>query len=378
LGEPAIDERFFSLNRTILVMAGGTGGHIFPALAVAGWLKERGFRVLWLGTKKGMEATIVPRAGYEIAWVSVGGVRKSGLLKIVTLPFFLLLAFTQAARALRKHRPDVVLGMGGFASFPGGMMAVLFNRPLVIHEQNAIAGLANRVLAGVADKVLVAFPDPFRAKAGFSSFIPRPASLRLAGNPVRPEIAAIPEPTARFAGRGGGLRVLIVGGSRGAKQLNETVPAALRLMSEDARPLVVHQAGAEHITTLQQNYRQAEVEGEILAFIEDMAARLAECDLAICRAGALTIAELAAAGVASVLVPYPHAVDDHQTHNAKYLTENGAAILLPQSELNASRLAELLTGFTRASLLKMATAARSLGKPDATRLVGEACLELAG
>lgn len=373
------------MNRTILIMAGGTGGHIFPALAVGAWLKERGFRVVWLGTKKGMEATIVPRAGYEIAWVSFGGIRKSGLFKIATLPFFLLLAFAQAARALFKHRPDVVLGMGGFASFPGGMMAALFNRPLVIHEQNAIAGLANRVLAGVADRVLVGFPHAFDAppKAENALFrvlqrIVKPGAVNWCGNPVRSEISEVPEPQARFLGRTGPLRILVVGGSRGAKQLNETVPEALRLLGEDSRPLVVHQAGADHIAALRDNYRQAEVHGEILAFIENMAQRLAECDLAICRAGALTIAELAAAGVASILVPYPHAVDDHQTHNAKFLVESGAAILLPQSELNAPRLAALLKDFTRAALLKMAAAARSLGKPDATKLVGEVCMELAG
>ena len=368
-------------------MAGGTGGHIFPALAVAGFLKGRGFRVVWLGTRKGMEATIVPRAGYDIAWVSFGGIRKSGLLRIATLPFFLLLAFVQAARALFKHRPDVVLGMGGFASFPGGMMAAFFNRPLVIHEQNSIAGLANRVLAGVADRVLVAFPDPFdktetantKGKAlHLSSFIPRPSSVEIVGNPVRAEIAEVQEPSSRFTNRAGRLRILVVGGSRGAKQLNDAVPEALRLMDAGSRPIVVHQAGTDHIGALHQSYRRAGVDGEILAFIENMAARLAECDLAICRAGALTIAELAAAGVASVLVPYPHAVDDHQTHNAKFLVDNGAAVLLPQHELNSQSLAKLLMGFTRETLLKMALAARALGKPDATRLVGEACMEMAG
>jgi UDP-N-acetylglucosamine--N-acetylmuramyl-(pentapeptide) pyrophosphoryl-undecaprenol N-acetylglucosamine transferase len=347
-------------------------------LAVAAFLKERGFKVVWLGTRKGMEATIVPRAGYQIAWVSFGGIRKSGLLRIATLPYFLLLAFVQAARALFKHRPDVVLGMGGFASFPGGMMAAFFNRPLVIHEQNSIAGLANRVLAGVADRVLIAFPDPFKKRGGIESLIPPPSSLHVVGNPVRPEIADVQEPGARFKDRAGRLRILVVGGSRGARQLNDAVPEALRLMDADSRPSVVHQAGADHIGALHESYRRAGVDGEVLAFIENMAKRLGECDLAICRAGALTIAELAAAGVASVLVPYPHAVDDHQTHNAKFLVDNGAAVLLPQHELNSQSLAKLLMGFTRETLLKMALAARALGKPDATKLVGEACMEMAG
>ncbi|MGH8718366.1 MAG: undecaprenyldiphospho-muramoylpentapeptide beta-N-acetylglucosaminyltransferase [Burkholderiales bacterium] len=364
--------------RTILVMAGGTGGHIFPALAVAGWLKERGVRVVWLGTKKGMEATLIPRAGYEIAWVSFGGVRKSGLLRIATLPFFLLLAFVQSAAALFKYRPDVVLGMGGFASFPGGMMAALFNKGFVIHEQNSIAGLANRVLAAVADKVLVAFPDPFRARGKLLSFIPQPSSFNLVGNPVRAEITAAATPDVRFAGRSGKLRLLVVGGSRGAQHLNETVPKALRLIGEAERPRVVHQAGADHIALLKRNYEEATVEGEVLAFIENIRERYEECDVAICRAGAITVAELCAVGVASILVPYPHAVDDHQTGNAKFLVEGGAAILLPQNELDAPRLAALLKSFTRATLLKMATAARSLGKPEATRLVGKVCMELAG
>jgi UDP-N-acetylglucosamine--N-acetylmuramyl-(pentapeptide) pyrophosphoryl-undecaprenol N-acetylglucosamine transferase len=369
------------MSRTILIMAGGTGGHIFPALAVAGFLKERGFRVIWLGTRKGMEATLIPRAGYEITWVSFGGVRKSGLVRILTLPYFLWLAFAQSAAALFKYRPDVVLGMGGFASFPGGMMAALFNKSLIIHEQNSVAGLANRVLAAVADRVLVAFPNPFAIPSGkrkaWSSLIPLPASFELVGNPVRLEISEVPEPDARFAGRNGRLKILVMGGSRGAKQLNEIVPEALRLMSENERPLVVHQSGSDHIAELKQSYARASVEGEVLAFIGDMAKRLSECDLAICRAGALTIAELAAAGVASILVPYPHAVDDHQTGNAKFLVERGAAVLLPQHELNAQRLAQLLLGLTREALLKMARTARSLGKPEATRLVGEACMELA-
>ncbi|MGH8728183.1 MAG: undecaprenyldiphospho-muramoylpentapeptide beta-N-acetylglucosaminyltransferase [Burkholderiales bacterium] len=368
------------MKRTILIMAGGTGGHIFPALAVAAYLKERGFRIVWLGTKKGMEATLIPRAGYQIAWVSFGGIRKSGLLRLATLPFFLLLAFVQSAAALFKYRPDVVLGMGGFASFPGGMMASLFNKSLVVHEQNSIAGLANRVLAGVADKVLVAFPDPFqnRGNGKFSSLIPHPSSFEIVGNPVRPEITEVREPEARFAGRGGPLKVLVMGGSRGAQQLNETVPEALKLIAANERPLVVHQAGAAHIRALQQNYSNADVDAEVLAFIEDMAKRLSDCDVAICRAGALTIAELAAAGVASVLVPYPHAVDDHQTYNARFLVERGAALLIPQHELNASRLATILQSFTRGALLKMAIAARSLGRPEATSRVGEICTEMAG
>lgn len=369
--------------RSILIMAGGTGGHIFPALAVAALLNGKGWRVVWLGTRGGMEARLVPPYGYEMEWIRFSGVRGSGLARAVLLPFFLIIAWLQSVAILFRQRPDVVLGMGGFASLPGGMMASLFMKPLVIHEQNSVAGLANRLLALLADRVLAAFPDPFSAKdgarrrSGVASFLPRPSSFEVVGNPVRPEISALPEPEARFAGRSGRLRLLVVGGSLGAQALNAAVPEALKLIPETERPSVVHQSGMQNLEAVKAAYAQAGVVAEVLPFLDDMAQRYAVCDLVLCRAGALTIAELAAAGVASILVPYPHAVDDHQTWNAHFLSDAGAAMLLNQGELNAARLAELIETLDRERLLEMAKRARSLAKPEATQRVAEACMEMA-
>jgi len=352
------------MARTIMIMAGGTGGHVFPALAVAEYLSQRGWRVVWLGAKAGMEATLVPKYGYKMAWVRFSGLRGKGLMRALALPANLLLAFWQSLRAILAERPDVVLGMGGYISFPGGMMASLLGRPLVIHEQNSIAGLANKVLSRLADRVLQSFPDAL-------------PGAQLSGNPVRPEIAALPEPRVRYAARTGRLKVLVLGGSLGAQALNESVPQALSLLDAGARPEVTHQAGARHIDAVRAAYATAGVTVEALAFIDDMAARYGAADLLICRAGALTVAELACAGVGSILVPFPHAVDDHQTGNAKLLSTRGAAILLPQSELSAGGLAAVLRGLTRARLLDMAEKARALGKPGATEAVAGVCMELA-
>lgn len=347
-----------------MIMAGGTGGHVFPGLAVADHLRDAGWRVVWLGAPGGMEATLVPARGYPMAWVRFSGLRGKGLLAKLLLPTRLLMAFWQSARAILVHRPDVVLGMGGYISFPGGVMASLLGRPLALHEQNSVAGLANRVLARVADRVLAAFPDALRG-------------ARVVGNPVRSDIAALPAPRVRFAGRSGPLRVLVIGGSLGAKALNDALPAALALLPAGERPLVRHQSGRAHVEALAAGYRQAGVEADVAAFIDDMAAAYAEADLVVCRAGALTIAELAAAGVASVLVPFPHAVDDHQTSNAQHLAGAGAAWLLPQSELSAQRLATLLSGLDRTQLLAAAEKARALARPDATAEVAATCMELA-
>jgi UDP-N-acetylglucosamine--N-acetylmuramyl-(pentapeptide) pyrophosphoryl-undecaprenol N-acetylglucosamine transferase len=352
------------MARTIMIMAGGTGGHVFPALAVADYLRHLGWRVVWLGAKAGMEATLVPKYGYEIAWVRFSGLRGKGLLRALALPANLLFAFWQSARAILSVRPDVVLGMGGYISFPGGMMASFLGRPLAIHEQNSIAGLANKVLARLADRVLQAFPDALRG-------------AEVSGNPVRAEIAALPEPRTRYAARAGRLKLLVLGGSLGAQALNEVVPNALALLEDGARPEVTHQAGAKHIEALRASYAAAGVKAEALAFIDDMAERYGEADIVICRAGALTVGELACAGLASILVPFPHAVDDHQTSNAKFLSARGAAMLLPQGELSASGLAHILRGLTRESLLDMAEKARALGKPEATAAVARACMELA-
>jgi UDP-N-acetylglucosamine--N-acetylmuramyl-(pentapeptide) pyrophosphoryl-undecaprenol N-acetylglucosamine transferase len=352
------------VSRTILIMAGGTGGHVFPGLAVADELRGRGWNVVWMGARGGMEARLVPARGYPVAWIRAVALRGKGLAAVLLLPFNLLVGFWQSARAIWRHRPDVVLGMGGYVAFPGGMMASLFARPLAVHEQNAVAGLANRVLAGVADKSLAAFPDALK-------------NAEWTGNPVRAEIAAIAQPALRFAGRDGPLRLLVVGGSLGAQALNDAVPRALALLPFAERPLVVHQSGEKHLDSLQENYARENIQGELLSFIEDIAQRYAEADLVICRAGAMTIAELSAGGMASVLVPFPHAVDDHQSANARFLSEQGAAILLSQETLSAESLAALMRSLDRRALLAMAEKARSLGKPDAARIVADRCAELA-
>ncbi len=349
---------------TLMVMAGGTGGHIYPGLAVADALRERGWKVVWMGNPDGMEARIVPASGYDVAWVRFTALRGKGLLRKLLLPFNLLRGFAQALAQIRRVRPDVVLGMGGYVTFPGGMMAALLGRPVVVHEQNSVAGLANRVLAGVADKVVTGFPDVLKKGEWL-------------GNPVRADITAVAPPAERFAGRSGPLKVLVVGGSLGAAALNEAMPQALALLAPEDRPLVTHQAGARQIEALRAGYEAAGVSGELLPFIDDMAARYAGADLVICRAGALTVAELAAVGVASVLVPFPHAVDDHQTGNARFLADAGAAILLPQTELTPQRLAALLQSMTRERLLEMAEKARHCTRPDATARVADVCAGLA-
>jgi UDP-N-acetylglucosamine--N-acetylmuramyl-(pentapeptide) pyrophosphoryl-undecaprenol N-acetylglucosamine transferase len=353
------------MSKTIMIMAGGTGGHVFPGLAVADFMRALGWRVVWMGSRTGMESRLVPEHGYEMAWIRASALRGKGLIAKLLLPARLLLAFWQSARAIFAVRPDVVLGMGGYVAFPGGMMASLFNKPLAVHEQNAIAGLTNRALAHLADRVMAAFPGALK-------------SAQWTGNPVRAAIAGLPAPSARYAQRSGPLRVLVVGGSLGAQALNEAVPKALALMPAADRPTVVHQSGEKHLEALRASYAAAGVEGELLAFIGDMAARYAEADLVICRAGALTVSELAAAGMASVLVPFPFAVDDHQTANARFLADSGAALLVRQSDVNPAQLATLIRGLDRATLVAMAEKARALGKPEATQLVAQACSDLAG
>ena len=353
------------MSRSILIMAGGTGGHIFPALAVADCLQAQGWRITWLGARNSMEAELVPQHGYPMAWVRFSGLRGKGLLRQVMLPLNLLIALAQSAAALLRHRPDVVLGMGGYITFPGGMMAALLRRPLLIHEQNSIAGLSNKVLARLAARVM----------SGFPKVLPQ---AEWCGNPVRDSIAALPDPTTRYSARNGVLQVLIVGGSLGARAINECVPQALALLPSTARPLVVHQTGKLHFDTVQTGYQQAGVSGEIKPFLDDMAQHYAWADIVICRAGALTIAELSAAGVASILIPFPSAVDDHQTANARFLSDQKAALLLPQSQLNPHTLAKLLSETTRAQSLQMAQAAHALAKPNAARRVAQVCNELAG
>lgn len=353
--------------RTLLVMAGGTGGHVFPGLAVARALRDEGWRVVWLGNRTGMEATLVPKHDIPMEYIQFGGLRGKGLLTKLLLPLNLLRAFWQSIGALRRVKPDVVLGMGGYITFPAGMMASLLGRPLVLHEQNSIAGLANRVLARVADRVLCAFPNAL-------------AGAEWVGNPIRADLATLASPQTRYAERTGPLRVLVVGGSLGAAALNDVVPKALALLPADTRPIVIHQAGAKQIDTLRANYAAAGIDdahAQPVPFIDDMAAAYAHADLVICRAGAMTVSEVAAAGVAALFVPFPHAVDDHQTTNARFLSERGAALLVPQQELSPASLADTLASLTRAQLADMAAKAREQARPEAAERVADVCVAVA-
>lgn len=352
------------MSRPILIMAGGTGGHVFPALAVADELRKQGHAVAWLGTKAGLEARIVPPTGIPVNWISVKGLRGNGILRLIGAPFMLLWALLQAAVVLLKLRPAAVLGMGGFVTGPGGAMAWLLRLPLIIHEQNSVAGLTNRLLARLADPVLEAFPGSL------------PGALAT-GNPLRSSITKVPftEPDVTSKRP----RLLVVGGSLGAAALNEHVPAVLARMDPEQRPEVWHQTGLRQIESARKFYADAGVDVRLDAFIEDMATAYQWADLVLCRAGALTIAELAAVGVASVLVPYPHAVDDHQTANARYLVDAGAAVLLPQSEMDTQRLYEALDLLQQPQRLRdMARCARSVAKPDAAASVAVYCLRAAG
>ncbi len=360
------------MTACVMIMAGGTGGHVFPALAVANELQQRGVEVFWLGTRTGMEADLVPRAGIEMEWISIAGLRGKGLLGWMLAPFRLARAMFQSATIIFRRRPMAILGMGGFVAGPGGMVASLLHKPVLIHEQNAIAGLTNRILSRRVYRVMQAFPKTFAdSKKPFTT-----------GNPVRIEIAALAEPAERLKDRKGPLRLLVVGGSLGAQALNEIVPEVLSCLSEDERPEVWHQTGKRNIDATKTIYQSQNIAARVDAFIADMAEAYAWADLVLCRSGALTVSELAAAGVASLLVPYPHAVDDHQTANAAFLADNGAAKLLPQNELNSEQLLQLLKEFNedcqnnnRAKLIKMAEQARSQAKPDAVKQVADMCME---
>ncbi len=355
--------------RPVLIMAGGTGGHVFPALAVAERLRERGVPVAWMGTRQGLEAALVPKAGIPIEWIGVAGLRGKGVRRLLALPFMLGRALWQAGAILRRLRPPVVLGMGGFASGPGGLAACALGIPLVVHEQNAVAGLTNRWLARLASQVLEAFPGTF----------PPARRAVSVGNPVRESIAALPPPAERFAGRAGPSRLLVLGGSQGALALNQRVPEALALLNDEERPEVWHQAGGQLHETAVAAYQKAGVTARLTPFIEDMVAAYGWADLVLCRAGALTVAELAAAGIGAVLVPFPFAVDDHQTTNARFLEQGGAAQLVQQAELSAENLALLLRELLgdRQRLLAMAEAARCLANTGAAEQVARVCLERA-
>lgn len=351
-------------TKCALVMAGGTGGHIFPGLAVAEALRDAGWRVHWLGAPGSMEHDLVPPRGFAFESVEFSGVRGKGIRTLALLPLRLLRAFWQSLQVVRRVQPDVVLGLGGYITFPGGLMASLCGKPIVLHEQNSVAGMANKLLAQVADRVFTAFPGVF--KTG-----------QWVGNPLRSAFTAQATPAERFAGRTGPLRVLVVGGSLGAKALNDIVPKALALMPESTRPVVIHQSGAKQIEALRANYEAAGVQAELTPFIDDTATAFAQADLVICRSGASTVTELAAVGVAALFVPFPFAVDDHQTTNARFLVQHGAGWLVPQAELTAQALAERLVGLTREDLLACAQKAYGLKKTNATREVVMACEELA-
>ena len=355
------------MSGPVLIMAGGTGGHVFPALAVADELRARATDVVWLGTRRGLEARLVPAAGIPIDWISVSGVRGKGIVTRFVASLRLLRAVVQALRIVRQRRPSVVLGMGGFASGPGGIAAWLLRRPLVIHEQNSVAGLTNRALARFARRVLQAFPNSF----------PGGVDALEVGNPIRSDIADTPPPTARAAGERG--RLLILGGSQGALALNRLVPGALAKLAPEQRPEVWHQAGARTIDEAREAYAASGIAARVDEFIDDMAGAYRWADLVLCRAGALTVSELAGVGVASILVPFPHAVDDHQTRNAAWLKDAGAAFVVAESDLTETRLADLI-GEALANppaLTEMARRARALARPDATRRVADICLAVA-
>jgi UDP-N-acetylglucosamine--N-acetylmuramyl-(pentapeptide) pyrophosphoryl-undecaprenol N-acetylglucosamine transferase len=348
----------------IMIMAGGTGGHVFPALAVADYLQNAGYMVSWLGTKKGIEATVVPEAGIEIDWLSVSGLRGKGLVSLLLAPIMMLKACYQASNIIRRRQPDVILGLGGFASGPGGLMAWLHKTPLVIHEQNRVPGTTNRLLKKLAKRVLEAFPNSFDEQTG----------AIFTGNPVRKELlgGSVGEPKKN-------TNILVVGGSLGASVLNEVVPEALQSLQASLSVNVIHQAGKATIQIAREKYSEAGVAADIREFIADMKQVYQWADIVICRAGAMTISELAIMGLPSILVPLPHAIDDHQTKNAAYLADAEAAVLMPQATLTSQNLSETLKALltNENQLSDMRKKARSLAKPEATELVANACLEVA-
>jgi UDP-N-acetylglucosamine--N-acetylmuramyl-(pentapeptide) pyrophosphoryl-undecaprenol N-acetylglucosamine transferase len=356
---------------TVLIMAGGTGGHVFPALAAARVLRERGFDAVWLGTQRGLEARLVPPHQIPMEWISISGVRGKGLMTLFAAPVKLLVAIRQSIAVIRRRQPAVVLGAGGFVSGPGGIAAWLTGRPLVIHEQNAVAGMTNRILARFASRVLEGFPNSF------------PGTIRAehVGNPVRREITALPSPEHRFAGRTGKLHLFVFGGSQGAAKLNAALPAALALLPEAERPEVLHQAGERNFDQTVAAYAEHGVTADVRAFIDDMAAAYTWADLVVCRSGALTVAEVAAAGIAALFIPFAAAVDDHQTRNAQFLVHADAGRILPERDLTPARLAaelgELLAA-GRPRLAAMAVNARRVAIIDADVRLADACIAAAG
>jgi UDP-N-acetylglucosamine--N-acetylmuramyl-(pentapeptide) pyrophosphoryl-undecaprenol N-acetylglucosamine transferase len=346
-------------------MAGGTGGHIFPGLAVAEYLRICGWNVFWLGNQSGMEYRLVKSCDFPFEAVEFGGLRGKGFKAKLMLPINLMRACFQSWKIMRRVKPSVVLGMGGYITFPGGLMTKLLKRPLVLHESNSVAGSANKALAKIAMRRLTGFPNTMD-------------QAEWVGNPIREEFEHVSSTTVRYDQRQGPLSILVVGGSLGAAALNENIPAALALMPKDSRPVVIHQAGDKHLEDLQKRYADLGVAADIRPFIEDMPSAYAQADLVICRSGAMTVSEVAACGVASCLIPFPFAIDDHQTANAKFLADAGAAILLPQKNLNPQDLALMIQNFNRADLKEIALRAHALAKPHATQRVAEVCADCAG
>lgn len=356
-------------TKRFLIMAGGTGGHVFPALATARLLQQKGHSVEWLGSVGGMEQRLIGETDIPMSLIAVSGLRGKGRLALLAAPFRLVRALIQALGIVRRVRPDCVIGMGGFVTGPGGVAAWLTRTPLLVHEQNAIAGMTNRILARFAKTVMEAFPGSFGKQM----------VTRCTGNPVRQDLANLPEPSVRLEGREESLRLLVLGGSLGAQAINTTLPQALALMPEESRPTVRHQCGLRNLDDAERCYQEVGVEVSLEPFIEDMAEAYSWADAVLCRAGALTIAELCAVGLGAILVPFPHAVDDHQTQNGQQMVRAGAAILIPQNQLNADVLAETLTTLTgdRNRVVALAQAARSLARADATERVVNYCLEAA-
>jgi UDP-N-acetylglucosamine--N-acetylmuramyl-(pentapeptide) pyrophosphoryl-undecaprenol N-acetylglucosamine transferase len=351
-------------QKPIVVMAGGTGGHVFPALAVAEYLRNEGETIIWLGTRAGIEARVVPAANFAIEWLSVQGLRGKGLGRLIMAPFILIRACWQAFVTLLRLRPKAVLGMGGFVSGPGGLVAWMLNIPLFIHEQNSVIGLTNQLLRRFAKKTYFAFPDAAKRVPG----------SKCIGNPVRAELVDIEPPEFRLAGRQDDpMQLLVIGGSLGAAALNRILPEAVALLDVSERPLIKHQCGIQHLEVCTQHYQQLKVDAEVSGFIEDMAEVYKWADLVVCRAGALTISELTAVGLAAILIPFPYATDNHQYYNALYLQQHDAAKIFVEEDLNANTLALQLRYFqqNRAELQGMSDKARSLAQTDAARILAQ-------
>jgi len=357
-------------DKVALIMAGGTGGHVFPALAVAQALRTSGVTVHWLGTRAGIESKVVPQAGFDISYIAIQGLRGNGIVRLFLAPFKLFYATLHAVLICLKLKPNFVLGMGGFVTGPGGVASRLLAKPLIIHEQNAIPGFTNVILSKIATRVLKAFPNAFKAANKYFH----------TGNPVRESILKLASPEQRYSERDEVIRILIVGGSLGAQALNEIVPKAISILGMDKKVEVWHQAGKQKSEQTNKAYRDVNLDARVVEFIDDMDAAYGWADLIICRAGAMTVSEICAVGLAAILVPYPFAVDDHQTANANYLVDANAAVLIRQNELSPHKLANelhklMITG--RERLLTMANRAYELARPDATQVVMQHCLEVA-